>query len=195
MFGYSFDRPASYMEEYLQALARCCAASRPTPTPIGSPRTSSSTSPSPAPPGLLVAALGERMLRLAADHRRRHRTWMTGADDPRASTPSRPCAPPPVAQTNGSSPPCRWRSPTTPGPRPARGPRRPSPSTATFPPTGRCSTAKVPPARRTWPSSATRRRDRADQGDVRVRGHRVRGGPLLRRRRSPPDPRRPHQLL
>ena len=45
MYGFSFDRPASYMEEYLTALGPLLRGEQTDPTPNDSPRTSSSTSP------------------------------------------------------------------------------------------------------------------------------------------------------
>ena len=78
MFGYSFERPASYMEEYLQALAPLLRGEQ---TDSETDRITTHLKLDiavPAPPGLLVAALGERMLRLAADHADGTVTWMTG---------------------------------------------------------------------------------------------------------------------
>lgn len=78
MFGYSFDRPASYMEEYLQALAPLLAGER---TDSVSDRLTTHLTLDIAvaePPGLVVAALGERMIRLAAQYADGTVTWMTG---------------------------------------------------------------------------------------------------------------------
>lgn len=78
MFGYSFDRPATFMGEYVQALAPL----------LRGEQTDSETERIithlrldvnvPAPPGLLIAALGERMLGFAAEHADGTITWMTG---------------------------------------------------------------------------------------------------------------------
>lgn len=78
MLGYSFDRPASYMEEYLTALAPLLRGEQ---TDVDGERLTTHMKldiAAPSPPGLLVAALGERMLRLAADHADGTATWMTG---------------------------------------------------------------------------------------------------------------------
>ena len=78
IYGYSFDRPASYMEEYLTALApllrgeRCDADTERLTTHL------TLDIAVPSPPSLLVAALGERMLGLAAEHADGTITWMTG---------------------------------------------------------------------------------------------------------------------
>lgn len=80
MYGYSFDKPASYMEEYLAALlpllrgeavdlhgrAITCVGRL---KPVADPS-----------PGVVVAALGERMLRLAGSLTDGTVTWMTGAN-------------------------------------------------------------------------------------------------------------------
>lgn len=80
LWGLSFDRPARYMREYLDALA---------PLLRGEPVTThgemvSVTATGPLgprevrPPGLVVAALGERMLRLAGALADGTVLWMTG---------------------------------------------------------------------------------------------------------------------
>ncbi|MBS1848094.1 MAG: TIGR03564 family F420-dependent LLM class oxidoreductase [Actinobacteria bacterium] len=78
MFGYSFDRPASYMLEYLEALSPLLKGEQ-----VDSVTERITTRLTldvnvPEPPGLLVAALGERMLGFAADHADGTITWMTG---------------------------------------------------------------------------------------------------------------------
>jgi F420-dependent oxidoreductase-like protein len=78
MMGYSFDKPASYMEEYLLALAPLLRGEQ---TDVDGDRVTTHMKldiAAPSPPGLIVAALGERMLRLAADHADGTATWMTG---------------------------------------------------------------------------------------------------------------------
>ncbi|HET8929637.1 MAG TPA: TIGR03564 family F420-dependent LLM class oxidoreductase [Acidimicrobiales bacterium] len=78
MFGYSFDRPASFMEEYLQALAPLLRGER---TDSATDRLTTHLTldiAAPGPPGLVVAALGERMIRLAAQYADGTVTWMTG---------------------------------------------------------------------------------------------------------------------
>jgi F420-dependent oxidoreductase-like protein len=79
VFGYSFDRPAHHMDEYLQALMpllRGEAGSF-----IGDTVRATTLGPieidAPAPQ-VLVAALGERMLTLAGSMTDGTATWMTG---------------------------------------------------------------------------------------------------------------------
>lgn len=77
MLGYSFDRPASYMEEYLTALGPLLRGEQ---TDVDGTRVTTHMKldiAAPAP-GLVVAALGERMLRLSADLADGTATWMTG---------------------------------------------------------------------------------------------------------------------
>jgi F420-dependent oxidoreductase-like protein len=81
-WGIAFDRPASYMEEYLEALApmlrgepvqaRGERVTAVVPTRVG-PREVD-------PPGLLVAALGPRMLEMAGRLTDGTLTWMTGPE-------------------------------------------------------------------------------------------------------------------
>lgn len=78
MFGYSFDRPATYMGEYVQSLAPLLRGEQ---TDAESERIITHLRLDvnvPAPPGLLIAALGERMLGFAAEHADGTITWMTG---------------------------------------------------------------------------------------------------------------------
>lgn len=77
MLGHSFDRPASYMEEYLTALGPLLRGEQ---TDVDGTRVTTHMQLDIAapPPGLLVAALGERMLHLAADLADGTATWMTG---------------------------------------------------------------------------------------------------------------------
>ncbi len=78
MFGYSYDRPASYRAEYLAALApllRGDQADSETDRITTHLRLDISV---PEPPQLLVAALGPRMLGLAAEYADGTVTWMTG---------------------------------------------------------------------------------------------------------------------
>lgn len=78
MYGYSFDRPASYMEEYLTALGPLLRGEQ---TDADTERLTTHLKLDVAdvtPPGLIVAALGERMLRLAAEYADGTATWMTG---------------------------------------------------------------------------------------------------------------------
>ncbi len=78
MYGYSFDRPASYMEEYLTALGPLLHGEQ---TDADTERLKTHLKLEVAdvtPPGLIVAALGERMLHLAAEHADGTATWMTG---------------------------------------------------------------------------------------------------------------------
>ena len=78
MMGYSFDKPASYMEEYLASLAPLLRGEQ---TDVDGDRVTTHMKldiAAPTPPGLIVAALGERMLHLAAEHADGTATWMTG---------------------------------------------------------------------------------------------------------------------
>lgn len=78
MFGYSFDRPASYMAEYLQALGPLLRGEQ---TDSETERLTTHLTLDvnvPGPPGLVVAALGERMLGFAAEYADGTVTWMTG---------------------------------------------------------------------------------------------------------------------
>lgn len=79
MFGYSFDRPASYMLEYLEALGPLLRGEQ---TESVTERLTTRLTLDvnvPAPPSLLVAALGERMLGYAARYADGTVTWMTGS--------------------------------------------------------------------------------------------------------------------
>lgn len=78
MFGYSFERPASYMEEYLTSLAPLLRGERADAVTDRITTRLTLDIVSPEPPGLLVAALGERMIRLAAQYADGTVTWMTG---------------------------------------------------------------------------------------------------------------------
>jgi len=77
MFGYSFDRPAHHMEEYLKVLGPLLGGQ---PVDVTGETVSGHLALSvEAPPvPLLVAALGPKMLRLAAEHSAGTVTWMTG---------------------------------------------------------------------------------------------------------------------
>jgi F420-dependent oxidoreductase-like protein len=80
MFGYSFDRPARHMREYLSVLmpllggqtvsfkGETLSANTMTPLEVEVDR----------PPPVLLAALGPTMLRLAGQHTAGTVTWMTG---------------------------------------------------------------------------------------------------------------------
>ncbi len=79
LLGYSFDRPATYMHEYLQALAPLLRGEQ---TDVATERVTTHMKIDvavPKPPGLLVAALGKRMLEIAAEFADGTITWMTGA--------------------------------------------------------------------------------------------------------------------
>ncbi len=78
MYGYSFARPASFMDEYLQALAPLLRGEG---ADVVTERLTTRLTldiADPEPPGLVVAALGERMISLAAEHADGTVTWMTG---------------------------------------------------------------------------------------------------------------------
>src|SRR5947207_11108347 len=79
MFGYSFDRPARHMREYLSALMPLLRGE----AVSSKGETLSATTMAPldvraAAPTVLVAALGPTMLRLAGQHADGTVTWMTG---------------------------------------------------------------------------------------------------------------------
>lgn len=78
MFGYSFDRPASFMEEYLQALSPLLRGERADSVTERLTTRLTLDIAAPEPPGLVVAALGERMIGLAARYADGTVTWMTG---------------------------------------------------------------------------------------------------------------------
>jgi F420-dependent oxidoreductase-like protein len=80
MWGISFDQPANYMSEYLDALAPMLRGER---VSVHGERVSASTIGALGPsdvrtPGLLVAALAPRMLEMAGTVTDGTLTWMTG---------------------------------------------------------------------------------------------------------------------
>jgi len=80
LWGYSYDRPARYMTEYLDALlpmlaGEASAAAGEVVTSITPAALSISDAPAPS---LLIAALGPAMLRLAGERADGTVTWMTG---------------------------------------------------------------------------------------------------------------------
>jgi F420-dependent oxidoreductase-like protein len=78
MYGYSFERPASFMEEYLTALGPLLRGEQ-ADADTDRIRTHLRLDVADAAaPGLLVAALGSRMLRAAAELADGTVTWMTG---------------------------------------------------------------------------------------------------------------------
>ena len=161
MWGFSFDHPARYMEEYLSILMPMLAGEQVSfqgevlrANTLGPPETTGAT----APP-VLVAALGPVMLGIAARQASGTITWMVGLKT--LADHIVPTIPPPPLRPDGPAP--RWSSPSPSASPPI--PRRPgnvpvgsSPSTASSPPTGPCSTARGPPGRPTWPSSAPKKR-------------------------------------
>lgn len=78
MFGYSFDKPARHMREYLEALAPLLSGQPADVT--GETLTARATLdvPDSSPVPVVVAALGPRMLQLAARMAAGTVTWMTG---------------------------------------------------------------------------------------------------------------------
>lgn len=78
MFGLSFDKPVRHMREYLDALVPLCAGE--SVSVAGETVTArAQLTPDGAPPvPVLVAALGPKMLRLAAEKTAGTITWMTG---------------------------------------------------------------------------------------------------------------------
>lgn len=78
MFGYSFDKPARHMEEYLKALIPLLNGE---PADVDGETLKAHASigvPEAAAPSLLIAALGPIMLRLAGEQCDGTITWMTG---------------------------------------------------------------------------------------------------------------------
>lgn len=78
MYGYSFDKPVRHMREYLSALVPLCAGE-----PVDFEGETLTAKVGLAVPGarpvpVLVAALGPKMLRLAAERTAGTVTWMTG---------------------------------------------------------------------------------------------------------------------
>jgi F420-dependent oxidoreductase-like protein len=78
MFGYSFDKPARHMREYLTALVPLCQGQDV--SFAGETVTARATvTVEDAPPvPVMVAALGPAMLKIAAEHTAGTITWMTG---------------------------------------------------------------------------------------------------------------------
>ncbi len=157
MYGYSFDRPARYMREYLSILLPL----------LDEQRVSFSGEVLRASIGLsvpyqervpvLLAALAPQMLRLAGERTDGTVLWMTGpatvASYVAPASPPRPR--PPGVRSRGWCACCPFASPTTPtAPAPARA--RSSRSTGNCLRTARCWTARARRGPLTWPSSAPR---------------------------------------
>ncbi len=78
MYGYSFDKPVRHMREYLSALVPLCAGE---PVDVEGETLTAKIGlavPGASPVPVLVAALGPKMLRLAAERTAGTVTWMTG---------------------------------------------------------------------------------------------------------------------
>lgn len=78
MFGYSFDKPARHMREYLSALLPLLRGERVAVTATGWSANASLTVPDAPTPPVLIAALAPRMLELAGAVADGTLTWMTG---------------------------------------------------------------------------------------------------------------------
>lgn len=78
MFGYSYDRPAHHMDEYLRALMPLLKGETVDFTGDTVTARAGLTVPGAPPVPVVVAALGPRMLRLAAERTAGTVTWMTG---------------------------------------------------------------------------------------------------------------------
>jgi F420-dependent oxidoreductase-like protein len=78
MFGYSFDKPARHMREYLSALLPLLRGEQAAVTATGWSANAAVTVPGAAPPPVLIAALAPRMLQLAGTVADGTLTWMTG---------------------------------------------------------------------------------------------------------------------
>jgi F420-dependent oxidoreductase-like protein len=78
MFGYSFDRPVHHMAEYLEALVPLCRGENVSMSgDTVTARAQIAIDQAPPVP-VMVAALGPKMLRLAAEQTTGTITWMTG---------------------------------------------------------------------------------------------------------------------
>lgn len=78
MFGLSFDQPAKHMRDYLEALVPLCAGENAS-VSNDTVTARAQLTPEDAPPvPVMVAALGPKMLRLAAEKTAGTITWMTG---------------------------------------------------------------------------------------------------------------------
>ncbi|HEY1322621.1 MAG TPA: TIGR03564 family F420-dependent LLM class oxidoreductase [Streptosporangiaceae bacterium] len=78
MFGYSYDRPARHMREYLSALVPLLRGERVAYQGETVRAVGTVSVPATAPPPVLVAALGPVMLRTAGELADGTVTWMTG---------------------------------------------------------------------------------------------------------------------
>ncbi|MFM7270802.1 MAG: LLM class F420-dependent oxidoreductase [Actinomycetes bacterium] len=78
MFGYSFDRPARHMDEYLRALVPLLHGEAADVDGETVRAHAQIAVPGTEAPALLVAALGPRMLQLTAERADGTITWMTG---------------------------------------------------------------------------------------------------------------------
>ncbi len=162
MFGYDFSKPVEHTREYLSILRPLLHGE---PAKVHGNQLSADITlaiPAPTPVPLLIAALGPRMLRLAAEYADGTVLWMTGpghgavahrADHHRRGAGGGP------AQPAGGVHPAHLRD-QRPGRGPGRARPRSSPSTASCRPTGPCWTGRERPARPTWRSSGTRRPSR-----------------------------------
>lgn len=79
MLGYSYDKPALHMREYLEILVPMLRGEQVTYEGEQLKAAAQIQVPGAEPPALLVAALGPVMLKLAGTHTDGTITWMTGA--------------------------------------------------------------------------------------------------------------------
>ena len=159
MYGYSFERPARHMSEYLSILLPLLNGENAAFEGDTMRAGIGLSVPRPARVPVLLAALGPAMLRLAGERADGTVLWMTGPATVRDYiTPAiTQAAAPPGGRPRGSSASCRSASPTTPA-RPGRARPRSSPSTGSSRPTAPCSTGKARRDQPTSPSPGTRTR-------------------------------------
>src|SRR5437588_4881371 len=78
MFGYSFDKPARHMREYLSALLPLLRGEQASVEATGWKANAQINVPGTSAPPVLIAALAPRMLQLAGSVAGGTLTWMTG---------------------------------------------------------------------------------------------------------------------
>jgi F420-dependent oxidoreductase-like protein len=161
-FGYSFDRPARHLREYLSALVPLLRGENvtyrgETITAVGAVDLAGV-----APPSVLVGALGPAMLLVTGELADGTiTTWATAAGLADHVVPRSPARP--ARARRAWSPPRSSASPRT-RTSAGRGSRRTSAWSASCPTTAPCSTGAAQPARRTRSSSVTSAASNAHSG-------------------------------
>ncbi len=141
MYGYSFERPARHMSEYLSVLLPLLDGEAADFDGETMRAKIGLSVPRPGRVPVLLAAMAPAMLRLAGQRADGTVLWMTGP------ATVRDYIAPAITRAARDAGPRAW---------PGHGPPGSSPSTGSCRPTARCSTGKAPPDRRTSPSPATR---------------------------------------